>query len=91
MLGQPGVTSIKTGITYSAGPCLATAVEFEPGIKLVIVLLNAKDMDCRWLETHKLGRWATQRLSKIKTFKKSQSGLNSSFDNRKLLNRIKHL
>ena len=70
MNGQSGVISVKTGITQAAGPCLATAVEFEAGIKLVIVLLSAKDMDCRWLETHKLGKWATKRLSQIKTFGK---------------------
>jgi D-alanyl-D-alanine carboxypeptidase len=71
MNGQSGVISVKTGITQAAGPCLATAVEFEAGIKLVIVLLCAKDMDCRWLETHKLGKWATKRLSQIKSFGKS--------------------
>lgn len=51
MLGQKGVIPIKTGVTNSAGPCLATACEFEPGVRLVIILLGCKDMDCRWLET----------------------------------------
>jgi hypothetical protein len=25
-------------------------------------------MDCRWLETQKLAKWATKRLAKIKSF-----------------------
>ena len=98
MNGQAGVTSVKTGITYAAGPCLATAVEFEAGTKLVIVLLSAKDMDCRWLETHKLGKWATKRLCQIKNYGKTAGAQhahahssNKSVDNRKLLQRIKHL
>lgn len=51
MLGQKGITPIKTGITNSAGPCLATACEFEPSVKLVVILLGCKDMESRWLET----------------------------------------
>jgi serine-type D-Ala-D-Ala carboxypeptidase (penicillin-binding protein 5/6) len=57
MIDQPGVTGIKTGITNSAGPCLATAINYEES-ELVVVLLNCKNMDCRWLETHKLAKWA---------------------------------
>ena len=60
------MTPIKTGITNAAGPCLATAVELDPAASLIIVLLSCKDMDCRWLETHKLAKWATDRLLKIK-------------------------
>jgi D-alanyl-D-alanine carboxypeptidase len=30
MIGQKGVIAIKTGVTNSAGPCLATAVELDP-------------------------------------------------------------
>ena len=87
MNGQLGVTSIKTGITNSAGPCLATAVQYEPGIRLVIVLLNAKDMDCRWLETLKLGKWATKRICKIKKFNSgvAHNPALSSVDNRRIL------
>lgn len=68
MLGQKGITPIKTGITNSAGPCLATACELEPGVRLVVILLGCKDMDCRWLETLKLGKWATKRITRIKSF-----------------------
>ena len=68
MLGQKGITPIKTGITNSAGPCLATACELEAGVRLVVILLGCKDMDCRWLETLKLAKWATKRITRIKSF-----------------------
>ena len=85
MLGQQGVTPIKTGVTQSAGPCLATAIEFEPGICLVVVLLGCKDMDSRWVETQKLGKWATQRISKIKMYS------NCAVVNQEILQKIKYL
>jgi D-alanyl-D-alanine carboxypeptidase len=69
MHGQKGVTPVKTGITNAAGPCLATAVELDPAASIIIVLLCSKDMDCRWLETQKLAKWATDRLVKIRRFK----------------------
>ncbi len=47
LIGQKGVISIKTGVTNSAGPCLATALEME-NENLIIVVLGCKDMDCRW-------------------------------------------
>jgi D-alanyl-D-alanine carboxypeptidase len=68
MLGQKGITPIKTGITMSAGACLATACEFEPQVKLVVILLGCKDMDSRWLETQKLAKWATKRINRIKSY-----------------------
>lgn len=51
MIGMPGIVPIKTGVTNAAGPCLATSVEFEPGVQLIVVLLGCRDMDCRWAET----------------------------------------
>lgn len=65
MFGQTYVSPIKTGITQSAGPCLATAIEIEPGLKLIVVLLSCKDMDARWTETYKIAKWATSRTKKI--------------------------
>jgi D-alanyl-D-alanine carboxypeptidase len=67
MIEQSGVTGIKTGITNSAGPCLATAIDHEES-SLVVVLLNCKNMDCRWLETFKLAKWAAKRMKRIKQF-----------------------
>ena len=68
MLGQAGVTPIKTGITNSAGPCLSTGLELVKGCPLVVVILSCKDMDCRWMETYKLAKWATRRIVKIRNF-----------------------
>lgn len=90
MLGQPGITAIKTGVTNTAGPCLATAANLDNSeSSIVIVLLACKDMDCRWLETYKLAKWATNRLIKIRKF--GQENLGKDMTNTKLLERIKHL
>ena len=90
MLGQAGITAIKTGVTNTAGPCLATAANFDNSdSSIVIVLLACKDMDCRWLETYKLAKWATNRLVKIRKF--GQENLGKDMTNTKLLERIKHL
>lgn len=78
MAGQKGITAIKTGVTQSAGPCLATASEMSPDCKLIIVLIACKDMDCRWIETLKLAKWATHRLCKIKQYSRAASLNNDS-------------
>jgi hypothetical protein len=51
------------------------------------VLLGCKDMDCRWIETIKLAKWATDRMVKIKNY---QSTDLNSVDS-KILERIKYL
>ena len=33
---------------------------------MIIILLNCKNMDCRWLETFKLAKWAAKRMRMIK-------------------------
>ena len=71
---------------------------------MIVVLLNCKNMDCRWLETHKLAKWAAKRMSKIKQFcleQQVRNGLGGGVcqmdpkqllaANIRLLNRIKHL
>ena len=65
MIDQVGVTGIKTGITNNAGPCLCTAISDQDS-SLIIVLLNCKSMDSRWLETYKLAKWASNRMKKIR-------------------------
>ena len=82
------MTPIKTGITNAAGPCLATAVELDPAASFVIVLLNSKDMDSRWLETQKLAKWATDRLVKIQKYKQSSE---QTAPEARILQRLKHL
>jgi len=67
MLGQRGINGIKTGVTPSAGPCLATSLSYE-GIELIVVIICTKSMDIRWSETWKLANWAMQRLKTIDKF-----------------------
>lgn len=57
MLWQRGVNGIKTGITATAGPCLATSITKEK-YQFVIVVLSCKTMDARAIETRKLANWA---------------------------------
>jgi D-alanyl-D-alanine carboxypeptidase len=59
-----GFNGLKTGITPSAGPCLATSIEC-PEFCLIIVILNSKSMEIRWAEIQKLTNWAVDRLKKI--------------------------
>jgi len=59
-----GFNGIKTGITPTAGPCLATSIERE-GISLIVVVLNCKTLNQRWVEVKKLSKWAFSRLKKL--------------------------
>ena len=47
-----GFEGIKTGITETAGPCLAAYYK-----DLVIVVLNSKSMNQRWIQVKKLVKW----------------------------------
>ena len=59
-----GYSGVKTGITQTAGPCLATSIEKE-GVSLIVVVLNTKTVDQRWVEVKKLTKWAILRIKKI--------------------------
>jgi D-alanyl-D-alanine carboxypeptidase len=48
-----GFVGIKTGITYPAGPCLATHLKKKKRSYLVI-LLNSKSIEQRWVDTCKV-------------------------------------
>jgi D-alanyl-D-alanine carboxypeptidase len=62
MLNLPHYKGTKTGVTDSAGPCLACT--YENGLShFVIILLNSKSMEERWKEIPKLVEWATKRQS----------------------------
>jgi D-alanyl-D-alanine carboxypeptidase len=69
-----GYNGIKTGITNTAGPCLATSI-IQNGVYLIIVILNSKTMDHRWTEVKKLTKWAIARILKI--YSPSKIELNS--------------
>ena len=49
---EDGFDGIKTGITETAGPCLAASYK-----DFIIVVLNSKSMNERWLEVKKLVKW----------------------------------
>ena len=63
LLGK-GFNGLKTGVTPAAGPCLAASFEKET-LHLVIVVMNTKTMDNRWVEVPKLTLWAINRLNKM--------------------------
>lgn len=49
---EDGFEGIKTGITETAGPCLAACYK-----DLIVVVLNSKSMGERWIEVKKLVKW----------------------------------
>lgn len=59
-----GFNGLKTGITPAAGPCLAASFE-KDSLHLIIILMNTKTMDNRWVEVPKLTLWAINRLNKM--------------------------
>lgn len=52
-----GYSGIKTGVTNNAGPCLASWYKDEK-INIIVVILNSKSMEDRWLDTEELVCWA---------------------------------
>ena len=63
LLGK-GFNGVKTGVTPAAGPCLAASFE-KDSLHLVVVVMNTKTMDNRWVEVPKLTLWAINRLNKM--------------------------
>lgn len=63
LLGK-GFNGIKTGVTPAAGPCLAASFE-KDSLHLVVIVLQTKTMDNRWIEVPKLTLWAINRLNKL--------------------------
>lgn len=63
LLGK-GFNGVKTGVTPAAGPCLAASFE-KDSLHLVIIVMNTKTMDNRWVEVPKLTLWAINRLNKM--------------------------
>jgi serine-type D-Ala-D-Ala carboxypeptidase (penicillin-binding protein 5/6) len=59
LLGK-GFDGVKTGITPNAGPCLCVSLNTD--IQIVIVLLNSKTMEDRWIEAKKLADWAAVKF-----------------------------
>ena len=55
---------VKTGVTPAAGPCLAASFE-KDSLHLIVIVMNTKTMDNRWVEVPKLTLWAINRLNKL--------------------------
>lgn len=60
-----GYSGLKTGITPTAGPCLAASIS-KNDFKFIIVILNSRSMDQRWVEIPKLVHWAMSKITRIK-------------------------
>mmetsp|Transcript_5561 Transcript_5561/g.6293 ORF Transcript_5561/g.6293 Transcript_5561/m.6293 type:complete len:105 (-) Transcript_5561:11-325(-) len=89
MLWRLGYNGLKTGITHTAGPCLATSYSCSVTDEhYIIVLLNSKTMDHRWNEVSKLKTWASARMKKIK---RSSIVTNNPHYEKRLLTKLRHL
>ncbi len=53
---EDGFDGIKTGITDTAGPCLAASYK-----DFIIVVLHSKSMNERWMEVKKLVKWMIRK------------------------------
>ena len=72
-----GYNGVKTGVTFAAGPCLATSIERD-GLFLIVVILGSKTMDQRWVEVKKLTKWAIARINKIDEITKRELALDKT-------------
>ena len=63
LLGK-GFNGLKTGVTPAAGPCLSASFE-KDSLHLIIIVMNTKTMDNRWVEVPKLTLWAINRHNKL--------------------------
>ena len=81
---EMGYTGLKTGITPTAGPCLAASLQ-KDDFKFIVVILNSKSMDQRWGEVQKLATWAMNKITKVK-----ESDLKPKVK-KKILQKLQHL
>ena len=81
----PGVYSgIKTGVTPTAGPCLAVNFKSRCGsFEFIVVVLNCKSREARFVEIPKLINWAMQKIIRVK-----KAGLKPSIRRRLLRNMV---
>ena len=87
LLRREGFIGIKTGITVSAGPCLATAYSFRDKVYISVVL-RANKVSGRFKETRLLLNWSLNKLYKdltdsekhiLKKLKKNNHDLDSDY------------
>jgi D-alanyl-D-alanine carboxypeptidase len=60
LLGTDGFIGCKTGITDPAGPCFCGGYE-KGNDKYIVVVLNSKSMEQRWIEVPKIVDWAVRK------------------------------
>ena len=65
---KQGYTGVKTGVTPTAGPCLAASTKKE-GYHVVVVVLSCASMDSRWYEVPKLVAWGVKKMERIRQSK----------------------
>ena len=79
-------SGIKTGVTPTAGPCLAVCFKSSCGqYDFVIVVMNCKSREARFIEIPKLVKWAINRIAKVR-----QSNLRPGIK-RRLLRNMAHV
>ena len=61
LLGH-GYEGVKTGITPTAGPCLASSLRRSKDRHLICVLLNASDLDTRFSESRRLMEYGERKM-----------------------------
>ena len=67
LLRRDGFVGLKTGITVTAGPCLAAAYTFRDKT-YISVILRAPKVSARFKETRLLMSWALCKLTKDITY-----------------------
>lgn len=89
LLWKNGYNGLKTGITQTAGPCLAASFKNDITEEFyIIVVLNSRSMDHRWNEIHKLKSWTSNRMTKIQ---RSNLFNENPACERRVLTKIRHL
>ena len=64
MLLKEGYDGFKTGVTPTAGPCLAATKKYG-SVNLVIVVLHCKSCEYRWKEVNLIYAWASRVIGYI--------------------------
>ena len=63
LLGVDGYNGVKTGITPTAGPCLCASYD-KGGVQLMVVIMNCKSVEKRYMEIKKLVRYSIKVLGR---------------------------
>lgn len=64
LLNDSRVYGIKTGNTYTAGPCLCSAFEMKSH-RIIVTVLNSKSVNRRWSEVIRLAEWALSQIEAV--------------------------